>query len=132
VHRAQRPKLKRNAWAKVSYSDIARGAGSTAHTYPTTVSTRVTNTDLTEATATVAKSAQNSLDSGPINQPEGKISGLSNLKRKMDKIDQEREFFKAEHAKLEEEVSSVTNSLSKLINFSTDSRTNTTGQCIPP
>jgi hypothetical protein len=32
----------------------------------------------------------------------------------MDKINQERELFKAEHAKLEDEVSSVTNSLSKL------------------
>jgi predicted nucleic acid-binding Zn-ribbon protein len=42
------------------------------------------------------------------------ISGISNLKRKMDKIDQDRELFKAEHAKLEDEVSSVTNALSKL------------------
>jgi hypothetical protein len=32
----------------------------------------------------------------------------------MDKIDQERQLFKAEHAKLEDDVSSVTNSLSKL------------------
>jgi predicted nucleic acid-binding Zn-ribbon protein len=32
----------------------------------------------------------------------------------MDKIDQERKLFKAEHAKLEDEVSSVTNSLSTL------------------
>jgi hypothetical protein len=49
-----------------------------------------------------------------VKQPEGTISGLSNLKCKMDKIDQERELFKAEHTKLEEEVISVTNSLSKL------------------
>jgi chromosome segregation ATPase len=47
-------------------------------------------------------------------QFEGAISGLSNLKRKMDKIDQERELFKVEHSKLEDEVSSVTNSVSKL------------------
>jgi septal ring factor EnvC (AmiA/AmiB activator) len=96
------------------HSDIARGAGSTSHTSPTMVSTRATTTGLTEATATVAESAVNSLDSGPTNQPEGAISGPSNLKRKMDKIDQKRELFKAEHAKLEDEVSSVTNSLSKL------------------
>jgi hypothetical protein len=32
----------------------------------------------------------------------------------MNKIDQERELFKAEHAKLEDELSSVTNSLSNL------------------
>jgi predicted nucleic acid-binding Zn-ribbon protein len=49
-----------------------------------------------------------------VKQPEGAISGPSNSKRKMDKIDQLRELFKAEHAKLEDEVSSVTNSLSKL------------------
>jgi chromosome segregation ATPase len=84
------------------------------HTSPTTASKRATTTGIKEATATVDESAGNSLDSGPTNQPEGTISGLSNLKRKMDKIDQEREFFKAEHAKLEDEVSSVTNSLSKL------------------
>jgi hypothetical protein len=94
----QRPKLNCNAWAKVSYSDIARGTASTAHTSPTTASTRATTTGITEATSTVAQYAENSLDSGPTNQPEGTISGLSNLKRKMDKIDQERELFKAEHA----------------------------------
>jgi hypothetical protein len=47
-------------------------------------------------------------------QSEGSISGLSNLKRKMDKIDKERELFKIEHSKLEDEVSSVVNSLLKL------------------
>jgi septal ring factor EnvC (AmiA/AmiB activator) len=78
-------------------------------------SIRATITGQTEATETVAESAENSLESGPTtNQPEGAISGLSNLKRKMEKIDQDRELFKAEHAKLEDEVSSVTNSLSKL------------------
>jgi hypothetical protein len=70
-------------WAKVSYIDITRGAGSTVHTSPTTASARATTTGLTEATATVAESAENSLDSGPTNQPEGAIFGLSNLKRKM-------------------------------------------------
>jgi chromosome segregation ATPase len=78
-------------------------------------STRSTITGQTQSAATVAEYAENSLGSGPTtNQPEGAISGLSNLKRKMDKIDQERELFKAEHAKLEDEVISVTNSLSKL------------------
>jgi hypothetical protein len=111
----QRPKPRRNVWAKVSYSDIARGAGSTGHTSPTMESKRAAITGKTQAAATVAESAENSLGSGPTsNQPEGAISGLSNLKRKMDKIYQERELFKAEHAKLEDEVSSVTNSLSNL------------------
>jgi uncharacterized protein (UPF0335 family) len=99
----------------VSYSDIARGAGSIGHIAPTSESIQATTTGLTQATATVAESAENSLGSGPTaEQPEGAISGLSNLKHKMDKIYQEIELFKAEHAKLEDEVSSVTNSLSKL------------------
>jgi cytochrome c556 len=86
----------------------------TGHTSPTTESTRATITAKTQSAATVAESAKNSLESGPTtNQPEGAISGLSNLKRKKDKIDQDRELFKAEHAKLEDEVISVTNSLSK-------------------
>jgi hypothetical protein len=63
----------------------------------------------------LTESVENILGSGATtNQPEGVISGLYNFKRKMDKIDRERELFKAEHAKLEDEVSSVTNSLSKL------------------
>jgi hypothetical protein len=82
----QRPKPRRNAWVKVWYSDIARGAGSTGHTSPTTESTRATITGKTQSAATVAESAENSLESGPTtNQPEGAISGLSNLKRKMEK-----------------------------------------------
>jgi hypothetical protein len=52
----QRPKPGRNEWAKVSYSDIARGVGSTGHTSPTTESTRATVTGQTHATATVAES----------------------------------------------------------------------------
>jgi hypothetical protein len=68
----------------------------------------------TQATATDAESAENSVGSGtPRTQPEGAISGISNLKCKMDNTDQEREFFKVEHSKLEDEVRSVTNSLSK-------------------
>jgi hypothetical protein len=99
----------------VSYSDIARGTGSIGLPAPASDSTQSTTTGQTQAAATVAESVENSLGSGPTaKQPEAVISGLSNLKLKMDKIDQERELFKAEHAKLEDEVSSVNNSLSKL------------------
>jgi hypothetical protein len=74
---------------KVYYSDIARGAGSIGHTAPTSESTQETTTGKTQATATVAESVENSLGSGPTDkQPEGAISGLSYLKRKMDRIDQ--------------------------------------------
>jgi hypothetical protein len=111
----QLPDPRRNAWAKVSYSNIARGTVSTDQNYPTTKITRENITGQTQATATVPESVENSLGSGPTaNQPEWAISGLSNLKRKMDNIDQERGLIKDEYAKLEDEVSSVTNSLSKL------------------
>jgi chromosome segregation ATPase len=43
------------------------------------------------------------------------ISSLSNLKRKMEEIDRERAAFKIEQSKLEEEVSTVTCSLTKLM-----------------
>jgi hypothetical protein len=67
----QQPKPRRNAWAKVSYSDIARGAGSTGHTSPTTESTRATITGQTQSAATVAESAENSLGSGPTTNQNG-------------------------------------------------------------
>jgi hypothetical protein len=47
-------------------------------------------------------------------QQEGAISGLSNLKRKLAEIDKERELYKIEQTKMEDEISTVTNSLSKL------------------
>jgi hypothetical protein len=91
-----------------SYSDIVRGAGSIGHTAPISERTQATTTGQIQATATVAESVENSLGSGPTaEQPEGAMAGLSNLKRKMDKIDQERELIKSEHAKLEDEVSHV-------------------------
>jgi hypothetical protein len=79
----QRPKPTLNAWAKISYSDIERGVGLTGHTSPTTESTRETLTGQTQAAATVAETIENSPGSGPpTNEPEGAISGISNLKRK--------------------------------------------------
>jgi hypothetical protein len=96
---------------KVSYSDIARGAVSIGHTALIPESTQATITEKTQAAETVAESEEDSLGSGPTaKQPEGAISGLSNFKRKIDKIDQLRKLFKAEHIKLEDEVSSVTKS----------------------
>jgi hypothetical protein len=50
----------------------------------------------------------------PVSQ-QGAIYGLSNLKRKMEEIDRERAAFKTEHSKLEEELSTVMCSLTKLM-----------------
>jgi chromosome segregation ATPase len=55
----------------------------------------------------------NLINPHPVSQ-QGTISGISNLKRKMEEIDRERAYFKIEQSKLEEEVSTVTCSLTKL------------------
>jgi chromosome segregation ATPase len=59
-------------------------------------------------------SASKSGDSNKHKQPEGAILGLSKLKRKLAEIDKERELYKVEQTKMEDEISTVTNSLSKL------------------
>jgi hypothetical protein len=59
-------------------------------------------------------SASKSGDSNKHEQPEGAISGLSKLKRKLAEIDKERELYKIEQTEMEDEISTVTNSLSKL------------------
>jgi hypothetical protein len=61
-------------------------------------------------------SASKSGDSNKHEQPEGEISGpgLSKLKRKLAEIDKERELYKIEQTKMEDEISTATNSLSKL------------------
>jgi chromosome segregation ATPase len=59
-------------------------------------------------------SASKSGDSNKNEQPEGAISGLSKLKRKLAEIDKERELYKIEQSKMEDEISTVTTSLSKL------------------
>jgi chromosome segregation ATPase len=56
----------------------------------------------------------NSSDRNMQEQTEGAISRLSNLKRKLAEIDKERELFKIEQTKIEDEISTVTNFLSKL------------------
>jgi hypothetical protein len=72
----QRPKPKRNAWAEVTYSEIARGAGSMGHTAPTPESAQATTTGQTQVTANFVESVEKSSGSGPAaKQPEGAISG---------------------------------------------------------
>jgi chromosome segregation ATPase len=56
----------------------------------------------------------NSRDSNKQDQPEGAISGLSNLKRKLAEIDNERELYKIEQTNMEDEISTVKKTLSKL------------------
>jgi septal ring factor EnvC (AmiA/AmiB activator) len=56
----------------------------------------------------------NSSDSNKQYQPEGAISGLSNLKRNLAEIDKELELYTNEQTKMEDEISTMKNSLSKL------------------
>jgi hypothetical protein len=104
----RRPKSKCNAWEKV-------GVASVGHIAPTAVNTQSPSTGHNKSTVTHSELTENSVGSGTsCTHYEGAISGLSNLKRKMDKIGQERELLKVEHSKLEDVVRSVTNSLSKI------------------
>jgi hypothetical protein len=59
-------------------------------------------------------SASKSGDSNKHEQSEGAIWGLSKLKRKLAEINKERELYKIEQTKMEEEISTVTNCLSQL------------------
>jgi hypothetical protein len=59
-------------------------------------------------------SASKSGDSNKHENSEGAISGLSKLKRKLTEIYKERELYKIEQTKMEDEISTVTNSLYKL------------------
>jgi hypothetical protein len=102
---------KRSPWVKASYSDIARGQ------IPATL------TDTTIANTSAQGQENNSIESGTGNGSNplatqtdipGAVTGISNLRRKMDAIDLEREAFKVDQASLKEEVSKMTSSLKKM------------------
>jgi hypothetical protein len=107
----QHPKPQHVTWAKVSYSDAVKGLHGQA-TYTTSASTSQPSTG--ESQASTSKNDSNSSDRNKQEQPEGAISGLSNLKRKLGEIDKDRELYKIEQTKMEDDISTVTNSLSKL------------------
>jgi hypothetical protein len=88
----QQPKTKHAAWTKVSYSDTAKGA-QCQDTTATSVSTSQ-HSDRSYASKShndSNSSASKSGDSNKHEQPEGRISGLSKLKRKLAEIDKEPE-----------------------------------------
>jgi hypothetical protein len=96
---------------KVSYSDAGKGLQGQA------TATKVASTAQPSAgksQSSTSNNDSNSSDSNKQDQQEGAISGLSNLKRKLAEIDKERELYKIEQTKTEDEISTVTNSLSKL------------------
>jgi hypothetical protein len=95
----------------VSYSDSGKGLQGQA-TVTTAASTAKPSTGKIQAST--SNNDSNSSDSNTQEHSEGAISGLSNLKRKLADRDKERELYKIEQTKMEDEISTVTNSLSKL------------------
>jgi hypothetical protein len=123
----QHQKTKHAAWTKVSYSDAAKWA-QCQDTTPTAVST-ARHSDRSYASKSnndSNSSAPTSGDSNKHTQPEGAISGLSKLKRKLAEIVKERELYKIEQTKMEDKISTVTNSLSKPGDQMVETRQDTT------
>jgi hypothetical protein len=99
-------------WVRASYNNISKGRNPVSATAPTVANTSTQGQD--------ANSTESGIQDG-LNQSEnhlvsqqGVISGLINLKRKMEEIDRERAAFKIEQSKLDKEFSTVTCSLTKL------------------
>jgi hypothetical protein len=107
----KQPKQQRSAWVKVSYSDAAKELKGQA---TATTSASTAQPSAGKIQYSTSNNDSNSSDSNKQDHEEGAISGLSNLKRKLAEIDKERELYKIEQTKMEDEISTVTNSLSKL------------------
>jgi chromosome segregation ATPase len=97
---------------KVSYSDAAKGLQGQATDTKAASKAQPSTGQIQFSTS---NNDSNSSDSTKQDRPEGAISGLSNLKRKLAEIDKERELYKIEQTKMEDEISTVTNSLSKVV-----------------
>jgi hypothetical protein len=96
---------KRAPWVRASYSDAAKGRNLASNTSPTVDNTSDQGQDNNSMESGIQYGYNQSVH--PFSQ-QGMISGLSNLKRKIEEIDRERAAFKIEQSKLEEEVSTVT------------------------
>jgi hypothetical protein len=107
----QQPKPQRAAWVKVSYIDASKGVQGQA---TTTTSASTTQPSTGKNNDSTSNNDSNSSDSNKQEHSKGAILGLSNLKRKVTEIDKEGELYKIEQTKMEDEISTVKNSLSKL------------------
>jgi hypothetical protein len=103
---------KRAPWVRASHSDTAKGCNAVSMKAPMVANTSAQG-QYVNSTESGIQDGLNQFDH-PVSQ-QGAISGLSNLKRKMEEIDHERATFKIEQSKLEEEASTVTCSLTKLM-----------------
>jgi regulator of replication initiation timing len=102
---------KRAPWVRASYSDAAKGLNPVGNTPPMVANTSEQGQYTNSMESGIQDGSNQSAH--PVSQ-QGTVSGLSNLKRKMEEIDHERVAFKIEQSKLEEEVNKVTCSFTKL------------------
>jgi hypothetical protein len=84
---------KRAPWVRASYSDAAKGRNAASNTSPTVANTSDQGQDNNSTESGIKYGSNQSVH--PVIQ-QGTISGLSNLKRKMEEIDCERAAFKTE------------------------------------
>jgi hypothetical protein len=101
-----RPHQRRPPTVHMSYSDIARGSGS-----PLTQSqTNGQYGERVDTTIAINMSVQDTNDSGM-----NMITGLSLVKKQMEEIDNQREAFTTKQQQMDESISTVTSSVSKLL-----------------
>jgi hypothetical protein len=111
----QQPKAKHATWTKVSYSDAAKGVQCQDTTSAVVITAQQSDHSYASKSNNDSNSSASKSGNSNKHEPsEGAISGLSKLKRKLAEIDKERELYKIEQTKMEDEISTVTNSLSKL------------------
>jgi hypothetical protein len=100
-----RPHQRRPQTVHMSYSDIARSSGS-----PLTQSQNNSQDGASVDTTIVSNvSRQEKNDSGM-----NMITGLSLMKKRMEEIDNQREAFTTKQQRMDESISTVTSSVSKL------------------
>jgi hypothetical protein len=97
---------------RASYSNIAKGCNPVSTAAPMVANTSAQGQD-ENSTESGIQDGSNHFEKHPVSQ-QGAISGLSNLKRKIEEIDLERAALKIKQSNLEEEVSTVACSLTKL------------------
>jgi hypothetical protein len=83
--------------------------------YNSTSSASTTQLSTGQSRTSSSNTDSNFSDRNKQDQPEGAILGLSNRKRKSAEIHKERELCKIKQTKVEDEIRTVTNSLSKLV-----------------
>jgi hypothetical protein len=117
-HLHQPPRGRQNSSVQPSYSDIARGNGHNENdsdvTGPTAAETATQRTKPRTASSLGPQVSPTQQNGPAIPSSEGAMSGLSNVKRKLAEIDKERENFIFSQQKINDDVSEMTDSFTKM------------------